>query len=375
MPEPSCLFVLGQGVRALAQSARQAGRRVVGIDAFADLDTREACAWFVRAKDLSADALADAAMRVALPGSRPELIVGGGLDGRPDLLSRLQRVFRLRGNSPEVAQTLGDPRHLFALLDELGIAYPEVRFAQPPEPQGWLLKHAASCGGQGVGPAGAVIPRPRAADTYFQRQVSGQVVSVLFVANGSDARVLGCNRLLCAPSVRTPYGYGGAIGWAGPGAERQAVVNAWARCLTRALGLRGINGIDLILGDPEGTPLLLEVNARPTATLELHEDRQLGAGGVQCHLDACTGQLPPPTSLRAIRGVRPVYAEHGLTVSNRSWPLWCSDRPPAGTHIAAGQPLCSVHALGLDGRQVQRQLAERTDAILQSFDDAGSQAA
>ncbi len=111
-------------------------RPLVGIDCFGDQDARAACDAFIRVERCSADALADAAIDHAAGvapnffqggGSvRADLIVGGGLDARPDLLRRLGERFRLRGNGPEIADVLADPPRWFDLLDRLGIAYPPV---------------------------------------------------------------------------------------------------------------------------------------------------------------------------------------------------------------------------------------------------------
>lgn len=374
MPEPSWLSIVGVDVRALAQSARRAGRRVNGIDAFCDLDTRDACVRTVQAGGCSGDALADAALATAPDGQRPELIIGGGLDARPDLMRRLARSFRLRGNGPETAGLLSEVGNLFGLLDRLGIPYPPISLRFPAVPHQWLLKDTASCGGQGVVPATVADESDAAAGAYFQQQMSGQVVSVVFAANGGDAVVIGYSRLMSQAAPQRPYAYAGAIGWAGPNQDQQQILDGWISALTRALGLRGINGIDLILGSGDSAPLLLDINARPTASLELHEDR-LPEGGVQCHLDACDGHLPRPAPLQSIRGSRVVYAACETHVPHRPWPAWCSDRPPPGECIAAGDPLCSVQAFGTDSGKIERLLAERAGSILHSIEHSEAQAA
>ena len=334
MSEAVGLTLLGMDVRALAQSVpapglaiesgpiasgpsdgtRHSSRPVLGIDCFGDEDARAACEAFIRVERCSVDALAAAAIDHAAGwvrgggGNRPDLIVGGGLDARPDLLRALGERYRLRGNGPEIAGILADPPRWFDLLDRLGIAYPPVTAGRPPAARGWLLKRAASCGGQGVIPAdaSAVLEAERvtAPDAYFQRQVAGAVVSVLFIADGRDARIIGYNRLFRDATPERPYRYAGAIAWAGPSLAQEWIVRSWIEGLTRALALRGINGIDLVLPAPASDrsgadaplsdrhPLLLELNARPTATLELHAER-LPGGAVYCHLEACDGRRQP----------------------------------------------------------------------------------
>jgi len=417
MSEAVGLTLLGMDVRALAQSVpapclpiesrpiesgpsdchRNSLRPVLGIDCFGDEDARAACDAFFRVGRCSADALADAALDRAFGlvqgggRSRPDLIVGGGLDARPDLLRRLGKRYRLRGNGPEIAGVLGDPPRWFDLLDRLGIAYPPVTVGRPPAARGWLLKHAASCGGKGVIPAdaGAVLEAERvtAPDAYFQRHVAGAVVSAIFIADGRDARIIGFNRLFCDAAPQRPYQYAGAIAWTGQSSEQQQIIRGWIGRLTRALELRGSNGVDLVLPTPAGPasdlsrsdaplsdrhPLLLELNARPTATLDLHAER-LPGGAVYCHMEACDGRLPAmpsyeqATASRTLRGVRVSYARRPLTTRQCDWPEWCRDRPVPGTRIGAGEPVCSVYAEGTGAAGVERLLRRRAASILHSL--------
>ncbi len=380
------LTLLGVDVRSLAQSAavrdlprqgrRWSRRPLTGIDCFGDLDARAACDRFVRAEACNADALADAAIAAARGGAhdRADLIIGGGLDARPDLLRRLERHYRRRGNGPEVAGLLAEPARWFSLLDRLGIAHPPVAFCRPSVPDGWLLKHAASCGGQAVLPASDAGP-DLAADAYFQRFVAGPVASVVLIADGRDARIIGFNRLFFVTVGRRTFSYAGAVSWAGPSVEEQRTVRGWVDRLTRELGLRGLNGIDLVLpasGAPvsERGPLLLELNARPTATLELHPER-LPGGAVHCHLAACDGRPPSmpidATAPRGFHGYRVLYAPHPVRVTRRDWPAWCRDRPVPGSHIAAGEPICCVYADGDDGVLVEKRLRRRATVVLRSL--------
>lgn len=392
MSEAVGLTLLGMDVRSLAQSAavqdrpeRGRGwtrRPLTGIDCFGDLETRAACARFVQAACCTGDALADAAVAAARGDAharcaeRSDLIVGGGLDARPDLLRRLETHYRLRGNGPEVAGVLAEPARWFSLLDRLGIAHPPVALRQPSVPDGWLLKHATSCGGQAVISVADAGPEP-AIDAYFQRFVAGLVASVLFIADGRDARVIGFNRLFSEAVGRRAFCYAGAIVWDGPSIEQRRTVRGWVDRLTRELGLRGLNGIDLVLpasGAPmsESGPLLLELNARPTATLDLHPER-LPLGAVRCHLAACDGRLPAPSmpigaiGPRRSRGYRVLYAPHVVRLTRRDWPAWCRDRPAPGSRVAAGEPVCSVHADGDDGVLVEQLLRRRAAAVLRSL--------
>ncbi len=63
-----------------------------------------------------------------------------------------------------------------------------------------------------------------------------------------------------------------------------------ANQLTQEFGLRGVNGIDLVIPDDLGVHLI-EVNPRYTASMELVE-RAYGLNIFALHLEALAGRLP-----------------------------------------------------------------------------------
>ncbi|MCF7992071.1 MAG: ATP-grasp domain-containing protein [Thiohalocapsa sp.] len=391
MSERADLLIIGNSVRYCAASAARAGLRVAAIDAFGDSDTRACARHFLRAAGMGAEALAAAAMSLSERSGAPRrLLWTAGFDGRPDQLRRLQRRFEIAGNDAAAAERVACPRRLFGLLASLGITFPPVAYAppaSPASPAGWLVKRIASSGGLGArdaADAGPDLP----SDAYYQRVVRGTPVSALFAADGRSARILGYNRLRTLALPGTPYVYAGAVTWASPPAALRRAATAYARRLTRALGLRGVNGIDLLLPPDQGgaqdaaagEPLLLELNMRPPATLELHEELT-GRCGLSTHLAAVAGVLPSADAVRpradapAVRGLRVLYAEHALTVPALDWPRWCRDRPAAGTEIPAGAPICTVHAGGAGEADVEARLDERSLVLLAGFRDGGRRAA
>lgn len=363
MPERPQLVVAGVCVRYLATSARRAGYEVIAADGFGDLETKVAAARLTTVPDADAEALASSLLGLAGETRfRCGLVYCGGFEGRADLVARLARRFELLGNPASTIALLADPQRFFALLKVLEIPTPEVRYHAPVGAEGWLLKHAASSGGMGVYPAAASTKPIDASDAYFQRQVSGPVVSALFAADGRDSVILGFNRLTSCPVGDRPFCYAGAVTEAGLDNDQRGRIRDYARRLARALGLRGINGLDLVVDG--GTPLLLELNARPTATLELY-DRSLPDGGLATHVAACRGRLPAPTLDTApfVHGCRVLYAPCALEVPELRWPTWCRDRPAAGSRVSAGAPVCTVYARGRAVDEVERVLAIRAGGL------------
>ncbi|WP_236102352.1 ATP-grasp domain-containing protein [Methylotetracoccus oryzae] len=360
---------MGVSVRMLAQSCSRAGIDALALDWFADTDTiacSQACAAIAAADrpDFDAQRLFAASERLAPSGSGTALVTAGGFDSRPELLEALIVGRSLYGNAPDTLRRIKTPGHFFGLLDELGIPYPATQLdtaTTAPGPGRWLIKHRASEGGIGVQfftPARAIPP-----DCYLQQHLDAPAHSLLFLANGTDIAPVGFNRLLTAGHRRDrPMLFGGALTPTTlPPAQRRAVCR-YARDLTRALGLVGLNSLDFI--HHGGQCHVLELNPRPSATLCLH-DPNYRQGLLAAHLDACRGSLAAASVTHAPpRGFRVVYAERqGRVPPGINWPDWAADRPSPGTVLSVGDPLCSVSASAASLPVLERRLFTRERLI------------
>ncbi len=113
------------------------------------------------------------------------------------------------------------------------------------------------------------------------------------------------------------------------------------------LGLKGIFGFDFIRM-PDNQCVLIDINPRFPATLELYPHRQALFDG---HFVACLGskvRLPAnPGTL--IGGHIILYASADWRVPQRfSWPSAVCDIPRGGSAIPSGAPLCSVKVYARD---------------------------
>jgi predicted ATP-grasp superfamily ATP-dependent carboligase len=192
------------------------------------------------------------------------------------------------------------------------------------------------------------------------------VLSVLFAADGERAQVIGFNQQWTAGVPWcAPYCYGGAVTCADLALGVATLVTQWVDRLVAASGLKGINGLDFVVdGD---LPFVLEVNPRPTATIELY-DPDVEAGMVALHLRACRGELPPPCKPSRARAHAIVYAAASLNVAARmAWPAWCTDLPEPASVIAAGAPVCSVHAEGDTSADARRLVLARREQLQASL--------
>jgi uncharacterized protein len=358
--------------RALAASAVRGGCRVAVLDCFADRDTRSlaiTCRSVARSSGPRFDQrlLLQAADRLARRAG-DGLVYGSGFEGRTGLLARLAGGRRLYGNQPEVVAAVRDPAAFFPLLRRLGIPHPEVRLAAPANPTGWLLKRPGGAGGAHVRHADGSPPSKAA---YFQRLESGRTLSALFLADGRRAQVLGINRQWTSPErPGLPFLYGGAVGGIRLPRRIDGELRAGLDALVAAHGLIGLNGLDFILRGDRW--LALELNPRPTATMELY-DGDYPSGLFSWHLRACQGELPSAAATpRTIRAHAVIYASGPCQVdAGVNFPRWCRDIPMPGTCFKAGDPICSIHAAAADEGSVLALLRRRRTLLERALRRAG----
>jgi len=357
------VLILSLSARALAQAARRAGLRVDAMDCFADTDTVASthASWRLAGDARGFDLAALRRCLAAYARDFPErtLVIGSGFEHCPGFLTELLQGWRVLGNRDECVQALKDWRAFFALLERLAIPYPPVTTG--PAGPGWLRKAGPGAGGWQVRDALDAV-HGLAADEYFQRWQPGRVLSAVFLADGREARILGCSEQIQSRVGACPCVYAGAVSLPAVAQVWIGTIADWAGRLTAATGLRGLCGLDFIL-DPQGQPWLLEVNPRPPATFELHDPP--GRALFAAHLQACRGslpRLPPRTSPCHAHAV--LYARQPVTIpADFHWPEWAADLPAPGTTIRQGQPVCSVQARGEEPGQTLGEAMRRRQRV------------
>lgn len=366
------LAIAAFSARALVELAVREGHEVVALDLFGDRDTRRvASAWFGIGDPtrLQIDA---APLLAALDELRAQgvegWLVGGGFDGRADLLEAGAARLPLIGNDAATVARVRTPQSFFAALDAAGIAHPAVTFDWPADPQGWLRKDAAGSGGLQVVPAADLAPHALPPGTYLQREAAGVPMSATFVANGREAVVLGCNEQIVQGSPEQPFLYAGVIGPVPVAAAVYAELTRGVQTLVAHFGLRGLGSLDFLLDG--GRMAVLELNPRLPASAVLYP--RVGAGGpIAAHLDACRGSVLPPAMRgdAGLSGSTIVYARRPLHLGDG--PLaWLAAQPdvhdlPGGPwHGRTGDPVCSLTAQGQTPAAVREQLLMRRDELL-----------
>jgi predicted ATP-grasp superfamily ATP-dependent carboligase len=374
--ESRTILIAGFSGRALAQSARRAGYAPLVVDCFGDTDTREAAlahvclparvqVGFVRRPLLAA------LEQLASSGPVPPagLILGGGFECNPKLVAALAERFTLIGNSAEVIRRVKSPPDFFQALTRLGIRYPETRMDPPGDPAGWLMKRIGGSGGLHIHRCPSRFePDSR---RYFQRDCPGEAVSVLAVTSRRGTAVA-LSRQWASPLPRRPYRYGGAVSGIAVGADLEARLIDSSLAVLSEFDLVGLVSLDFVIH--EGEPLLLEVNPRPGATLDIFDDAQ--ASLFQAHIAACAGDNPaeilkngwnPPRAAAAAY----LYADSSpVAVPHIDWPAWSADRPAPGTTIQRRQPLATVTATALTSADAETLCRDRLSALTELVYDS-----
>jgi uncharacterized protein len=344
------VLIAGVSVRALAESAARAGVRVTALDAYGDLDLQRIARVIAipRESDGSFDP-----MRVALASRAFDVgavAYVSSFENSPAAVDTLARGRTLIGNSPAVLRRVRDPLALGRALPRLGAHTPAVRASAPPRSEArWLLKPRRSGGGHGIVRWAHGMPVPRS--SIVQERIRGTAGSIIFVADGAHIVPLALTRQLSGDPAFGASGFaycGSILELQHP--ELFANACALAAIVTREFALRGVCGVDFIARGM--TPYAIEVNPRPTASMELLE-RATGSSIWLAHVAGCSGSLASSPAIEhapaVAHGKAVLYARRPVVLGDTD--RWLSDDdvrdiPAPGERVARGSPICTIFASG-----------------------------
>ena len=339
---PKRLIIAAASARPFVRAAVAAGYEVIAADVFCDTDTcRDA--FMAIPLPYAQGGFDPAVFRVEvfplLQASEAAFVYGSGFEAQPALLDEVAQRCQVMGNQARTVDILKDPSCFFSLLQRLAIPHPTYSIARPMPAEGWLCKRVGGSGGTHVHHATAAAE----GEHYYQRQWPGKPVSLLFLADGQQVRVVGFNAQLLAPTQAMPYRFGGAVSQVQlPTTVRDGMREA-AEKITLELGLCGLNSLDCMVDGDRFW--VLEVNPRLSATFALYDATHQGARLFQAHLRACLGELPASLPPEQARAHLIYYAPVDLTIpGGASWPEWVADVPSDASCIRTDEPMCTVMA-------------------------------
>ena len=344
----------------------------MAIDLFADRDLHAVC---LQAQRLDASDYPAGFQQIAAGMPAAPVAYCGGLENHPELIQQLAATRPLAGNGAAQVACVRTPERLAGVVRRAGCRFPmTVRDpAGLPADGSFLCKPLASAGGQGVVRWYGQSAPMRSGGWCWQQCISGQLLSVSLVLAPGHVDLLGiCRQVTGYRGVAEgPFRFRGAIelppAWEARHCGLVERLKELGTLLASEAGLVGLVGVDFILSRTgrDEIPVVLEVNPRPTASMELIE-RRVGRSLAVRHLAACG--LPTP----AVRAGQPggtgttwakeiVVARQAGTITptwdqqveaalvetrtaaEGDWPL-LADRPVAGTQVKAGQPVVTVFA-------------------------------
>ena len=266
------------------------------------------------------------------------VVYGSGFEYYPESLRYLASRLLVLGNSADTFAALHDKAVFFPRLERLTIPYPDVCFCTPESADKWLVKPM-----QGQGGLGIKHYQPKDdidSAVYWQKYQAGTQHSVLFLADGKKAQVIGFNtQWTVALSAAQAFIFAGIINSCDLLDEHKERITAWLHKLVCEFGLKGLNSLDFIQeGD---TVFVLEINPRPSASLQLYD-----ADLLTRHIKASQGELTDyAPSYTGYTGYQIVYAQQDVMIPDGfEWPDGCMDLPGFGVMCRAGQPVCSIIA-------------------------------
>jgi predicted ATP-grasp superfamily ATP-dependent carboligase len=372
----------------MAESAARAGLTIFAADLFGDRDLLRVATLFRHA--------------LPYPAAVPERVAGfppapwlftGALENYPEILAALALRRRPLGASVPAIRAVRDPRQLREIAHQAGLQFPETLSIPTGLPVNgtWLRKPLASAGGHGVSVWLGWHPEDHSSQGWqWQQRVAGRSWSAAFVITSAGAIVLGMSRQLIgrAWTGARPFHWCGGLDLPVdtlPDHIMQSLVRL-GRGLAAVPGLVGLIGVDFIL-DRAARLHLIEINPRPTASMELIE-RGTGISLVAAQLAACGDPLARvgdplsgksrPWLREAVWSKAILFASRPLPIDDRAvelldatagpwtdhdgWPA-VADLPTPPQTIARGRPICSVFASGPTAPVALETLIRRTTAL------------
>ncbi len=373
------ILIVGFSTRAIAESAVRGGYNVVTLDYFGDRDQKELVENYSLMRDFQLRFSAKALL-IASRGLNSQVVAyTSSLENHPDVIEELAEGHNLLGNSPSTLRRARDWGHLRLVCRQENIAHP-VTLLPGEEEQArgtgrWVSKPARSGGGHGISfwREGAL-----GKGRILQEWIEGKACSAAFVADGRRCVLLGLTEQLIGRGELGARGFtwcGNILPLSLPTPEIGTVIGSvqeMAEKLTRSCDLRGVNGVDFVLGRDEArrpVPYLVEVNPRYTASMELIE-RAYGINVFDLHVRSFDGELPSFSLGENVH--RPGFYGKGIIYAREDVVMpetvrWRAkgrrDIPFLGEKIEAHHPICTVLAQGETREGCWRRLLAAAEMV------------
>jgi predicted ATP-grasp superfamily ATP-dependent carboligase len=383
--EKETMIVVGFNARPIAASAKRAGFRVLAVDYWGDTDLDSSAddvetvlkqtPGFRPREELrrpASDLLVECAENIASrhQGEVDSVLVGSGLDDRPDLWIELRKIAPILGNPIDTLVKTRDRLQLYETASRLGIPSPRTFKASSlkealdsADRLGYPVVVKPPGGGGGIGiklvnsaselrEVYLAEMKPHFGDTIFvQEYIIGAHTSASIIGDGRSCIVVSVNEQLIGLKelgARAPFVWCGNVVPLDKLANNRKVraITAAAKSLGDKLKLLGSNGFDFVVRSKDETPVIIECNPRFQGTLECVE-MSTGLILVDEHVKACRGKLARilPTPSKYVTKMI-AFAKEKCVIGELKTTPGVKDVPPEGVVCEKGDPICTVHRIG-----------------------------
>ncbi|MHA1377856.1 MAG: ATP-grasp domain-containing protein [Candidatus Helarchaeota archaeon] len=318
------------------------------------------------------------------------IVIGSGLDDRPDLWEELNSLAPVYGNSPPVLKRARSVLNLFEEVKRKKISCPVTRLVTTEEDAvkatmdinlPVVLKPMAGAGGVNIRIAynkeqlkyyyNEIRNNTKNEQVLIQEYIKGVDISSMTLSSDKEHRILSINKqLIGVKEVRAPSNFsycGNFIPFKTTENVSKNIESASEK-IAQLLGLKGINGTDFVL--KEENPFLMEVNPRFPGTFELVENI-LEVNLLKIHINACKGKLPLKRFPYLKYGLKFIVfsdGEHTLPELSSIENLY--DIPFPGTKVNKGSPICTIQTFGSSPNQINLIAKDRIKEIYSLLKDS-----
>jgi len=315
-------------------------------------------------------------------------LLSSGLDDSFQVLSDLNNICRIVGNTPEQIKKTRDKDFFFKELKKLDIIHPVTSIVRcldsalvEAEEIGYpvLVKPFEGFAGTGIR---KVCNRKQLEEEYnkitsfnedkilVQEFIKGKDVSISFIAAYPGSKIISLNEQLIGLKKTyspEPFGYCGNIT---PFNGDRTVIKKCKKIvdkITSRFKLLGSNGIDVVI--KENTPYVIEVNPRFQGSLGCIE-RAYGVNLARMHIEACTEKKLPASlgnpSCFATRLI--IFAPRRLIAPDLTAHPNISDVPFPNSIIEEGEPVCSINTVGTTRQESLNKAQKISNVILKQVE-------
>ena len=356
MSKTENILIVAKSGRMLAQMASRLGYGVVVIDCFSDLDTQQVALECVQVDGLGLDSIKTTFYDLNKRYDLSFAILGSGFECHIASLDYLHQQIKVLGNTVDVFSAIQNKENFFATLSQLDIPYPETSF-QPPKAGGaWLTKPLQGEGGLDIRQYNQALEK--SPSYYWQHFIDGEAMSVLFAANNSGFKICGFHKQQVVDIDHHNFLFSGIISQPNICDSIKKTVGNWVAKLVDKYSLQGINTLDFMM--KEGRCYVLEINARPSASMQLYNDELITS-----HINSCLSRFfDVPADLQDYRAYQIFYAEMDTIIAEGiEYPDWVVDIPLAKSFIFTEMPICSIIARCKSEQQVVDKLLLRRQYV------------